>query len=81
MKGMEDFIKRYAEASGLDDRWAVLGVIEISGSFLIALPCGCEQDACEGWAMVSPSSVNTHLKLYAPNEIREAFLTYQERGK
>lgn len=36
----------------------------------VALPCGCGDESCDGWAMVSndPLSVETHMRLYAPEE-------------
>lgn len=68
----EAFVRGYAERSGLSAKWAALGFIDGDGAFLIALPCDCGDDSCEGWAMVGPGSVNSHLELYAPAQIRDA---------
>jgi len=68
----EEFVRAYAKRSDLSDEWAVLGFIDMGGRVLNALPCACGADGCEGWAMVAPDSVNAHLELYAPDNIRDA---------
>lgn len=68
-----EFIKRYAERSGVSSEWAVLGFIEAGNRIKIALPCACGDDGCEGWAMVSPDSVLSHLELYAPEPLQSAY--------
>ena len=79
-----DFVRAYAERSGLTADYAVLGILDVVPLVtLVALPCGCEEDDCEGWAMVGASSVNSHLELYAPEPIRSVMraLVLQERLK
>lgn len=69
----DQFIKAYAARSGLSDQWADLGFIEVGGRMRLALPCACENEGCEGWAMVGPDSVISHLDLYAPEPLRSAW--------
>lgn len=40
----EEFIKRYAEASGID--------VEYLLTVRRPVPCDCGESICEGWAMV-----------------------------
>jgi hypothetical protein len=56
----QEFIDGYCGRSGVT--WA-----ELSQHY-VALPCACEQEYCEGWAMVSndPHAIQTHMELYAP---------------
>ena len=68
-----DFIRSYAARSNLSDEWAVLGFIEVGDRYLIALPCGCADETCEGWAMLPPSGVLDHFQMYAPEKLREAY--------
>jgi len=58
----EQFERGYAKRSGIS--------LEEYHKFLVALPCACEQEGCEGWASVSnnPESIKTHQELYAPRE-------------
>ena len=71
-----EFIEGYAKRSGISAEWAPLGFIEVGGAVRIALPCGCEEEKCKGWAMVSADSVSSHLELYAPYDLRDAFCSY-----
>ena len=74
-----EFIKAYAKRSNMSDKWAVLGFLEFDDRYVwVALPCACEDESCEGWAMVSPSSVASHLELYAPEPISSAFRDLSE---
>lgn len=58
----EEFIAGYCERSGVT--WKYLSQRKV------ALPCECDSDLCEGWAMVSnnPASIETHMELYAPKQ-------------
>ncbi len=70
----EEFVKGYAERSGLSSEWASLGQIDVGGRTMIALPCGnCGDDECGGWAMVGAGSVLDHLFLYAPDDLMSAY--------
>lgn len=69
-----EFIIGYAARSGLSDKWANLGFIQTGGLYQLAMPCACGQEGCEGWGMVGPSSVDSHLRLYAPDELRDAYI-------
>jgi hypothetical protein len=68
-----EFIRAYAARSHLPADNAILGFIRLGDHVWIALPCACDDEGCEGWAMVSAEGVTTHLELYAPNPIRSAF--------
>lgn len=70
----EEFIKAYAARSNLSDEWAVLGFIQIGDMYQLAMPCGCGDESCEGWGMVGPSNIDSHLRMYAPDELRSAYL-------
>ena len=70
----EDFVRGYALRSGLSDQWASLGIIDVrEGRTLFALPCGCGDESCEGWAMVSAEGALDHLALSTPEPLREAY--------
>lgn len=81
----QEFIEAYASRSGLGTEQAALGpidgVLEVGEHCLIALPCSCGEDDCEGWAMVRPSAVPSHLELYAPEPIRSAFIALCTGGE
>lgn len=68
-----EFIQAYAARSNLSSEWAGLGFIEISGSARTVLPCACGDEKCEGWAVVAPDSIDSHLLLYAPEALQEAY--------
>lgn len=68
-----EFVRAYAHRSELSDKWAPLGYIDVAGKVLIALPCACDQEGCEGWAMLSAESVDHHLRFYAPEPLRTAY--------
>jgi hypothetical protein len=69
-----EFVRRYANRSNLPDEWAELGLIEFAGHKLIALPCGCGEEGCEGWAMVSAEGVLHHLFFCAPDAMRDPYI-------
>lgn len=68
------FVKAYAERSGLDAEYAVLGFAGTPEHRLIAMPCGCGKDGCEGWAMLSGEQISHHLSMDAPEPLRSAYL-------
>lgn len=68
-----EFIRAYAERRGLDARWKTLGFIECDGRTLIAMPCGCGDETCERWAMVRGENISSHLSMYAPEKLRDAY--------
>ena len=68
-----EFISAYAERSQLSDRWKVLGFIDVDGRTLLAMPCACGDEGCEGWAMVSAERVSDHLSRSAPEKLRTAY--------
>ena len=68
------FIRAWAERSGFSHEWAELGFVEIGGSEKrFALPCGCGEKECEGWAMVSAESALDHLFFRAPDSLIDAY--------
>lgn len=69
----EEFVKAYAERSGRSGLWALLGFIETEGRYKIAMPCACDSEDCPGWAMVTPESIDDHLRLDAPEPLRTAY--------
>lgn len=69
----QEFVRAYAERSGIKADFAVLGILDVGGRTLIALPCGCGDDMCEGWAMLSAESALGHLSLYTPEALRTAY--------
>lgn len=70
-----EFVRQYAKRSGgLYDGFANLGIIEIDlNRTLIALPCGCAQEECEGWAMLGPNEILSHLMFNTPEPLRNAY--------
>ena len=68
-----EFVASYAKRSGLSDQWAALGVIDVDGKTMFALPCGCEDETCEGWAMVTANSALDHLFFSSPVALRHAY--------
>ncbi len=69
----KQFVENYAQRSGIESRFSSLGFLDCDGETLIALPCECESALCEGWAMVSPSAVDTHLRMYAPEPLKSVY--------
>ena len=70
----EDFIRQYAERSGLSADYADLGILETGSRTLFAMPCACWEPSCLGWAMCSAQSVFDHLALDAPESLRSAYV-------
>jgi hypothetical protein len=69
-----EFIRRYAEQSKLSAKTASLGFIELGQNrYRLALPCGCDSELCDGWAMIVPDMVDHHLRFYAPDALRDAY--------
>jgi hypothetical protein len=69
-----EFVRAYARRSGASEQWAVLGLIEYEGGRVrIALPCACDEEGCEGWAMLSAEGVDHHLQFDAPASLRDAY--------
>lgn len=80
-----EFVRAYAQRSDLSEEWAKLGYIDVgSGHILIALPCACTDEICEGWVMLFAEHVDHHLRFDAPEVLREAYyeaLRYAESIK
>jgi hypothetical protein len=74
-----EFIKAYAKRSGVNHHpYALLGFLDCGGRVLIALPCACGDEGCEGWAMMSAEHVDHHLQFRAPEPLRSAYLETME---
>lgn len=72
-----EFIKAYAERSGLlpaATEFAEIGLLSAGRHTRIALPCGCGDKDCVGWAMVGIEQVIHHLAFDAPEELRGAYV-------
>lgn len=71
-----EFIHAYAARSGVDAPYASLGFIDLTGVGYtrVALPCGCGEETCKGWVMVSAHNVDNHLRTNAPKRLRRAYL-------
>ncbi len=56
----DEFIAGYCERSKVT--WESLS------KYKVALPCACNEDYCDGWAMVSnqPHLIEDHMRFYAP---------------
>lgn len=41
---------------------------------IVALPCACGDESCEGWAMVpnDQMAIDWHMRKYAPDEQKDA---------
>lgn len=71
----EDFVRGYATRSGFSDQAAKIGVIDFDGiAKMVALPCACGDETCEGWAMVTAESVLHHLFFCTPEPLRSAYV-------
>jgi hypothetical protein len=58
----EEFVRGYMERSGITDyRLDGERVYEDDEYYMLALPCKCGEDECQGWAMIPPSSREWHL--------------------
>lgn len=68
-----EFVRDYAQRSGLPDKWARLGFVEAGSRVYVALPCACGEEMCEGWAMLSNEHVLHHLQFNAPPALRNAY--------
>lgn len=69
----EQFVKDYAANSGLSAKYAALGILDVGGKTIAAMPCGCGEEGCKGWSMVSADSIHDHLFFRAPEELRLAY--------
>jgi hypothetical protein len=68
----KEFIESYAARCGLKAPFAAIGILDVGGRVMIALPCACENQ-CEGWAMVSIEGVLPQLGMYAPASLTAAY--------
>lgn len=70
-----EFIKAYVKRSGLPEdaaRFAEIGRLRVGDWTQFAMPCGCGDETCEGWAMVG-DDVLEHLFFNAPSDLRDAY--------
>ena len=68
-----EFIEKAALKCGVEAPFANLGFFQIGDHYRIVMPCACGDEICEGWAMVGPDSVDSHLMLQAPEPLRKAY--------
>lgn len=64
----EEFIDRYMARSGIDPSLRVRGGFRMGSGELLALPCCCGIEGCEGWAMLSEANIADHMRLYGPTD-------------
>lgn len=69
----KEFVTAYAQRSGLSDERACIGLVKVGDHRMIALPCACGEESCEGWAMLGIEAVLHHLFFNAPDPIRDAY--------
>lgn len=71
-----EFIQTYAKLSGLNDHpYALLGFLDCgNGHVLVAMPCVCGMESCEGWAMLSAEHIDHHMRFNAPYPLRTAYI-------
>lgn len=81
MSDRTSFTRAYAERSGLDAPEATLGLLGLGGGKRIAMPCGCGETDCQGWAMVGIDGLDHHLRFSAPKELRSAYCDAIEGGQ
>lgn len=70
----DEFIQQYAPGQNVSREFSTLGFVTIAGTVRNALPCACGEDGCKGWAMVGADSIDSHLRLYAPEPLRSAYI-------
>ena len=77
-----EFIRAYARESGLPEpQFSAMGVLDVDGHALLALPCACGDKTCQGWALLSAEQIITHLTFHAPDALRIAYrMAVQEAG-
>ncbi|HET8695761.1 MAG TPA: hypothetical protein VFM33_13900 [Aquabacterium sp.] len=70
----DEFIKGYAERSRATVAEVMTG--------MVALPCDCGDDHCQGWAMVSntPRAIKSHMDLYAPASYANTGDMFEQEG-
>jgi hypothetical protein len=60
MMTREQFIEGYVARSGIAEHRTADGY-SMCGRETFALPCQCDEEGCEGWAMVRAEGVRWHL--------------------
>jgi len=60
----DEFIDGYMARSGIDPEFRTEDGFVVVGSRRVAVPCACGDEACSGWAMVSPDDVDEYLDRY-----------------
>lgn len=56
----DQFIDGYCERSGIAREWF--------DAQLVALPCACDYEGCQGWATIrnDPDQIRHHMEFFAP---------------
>lgn len=49
-----EFVNRYAVGTGMSDEGVELGFLKHGTHYLLAMPCYCGKEFCEGWRVVRP---------------------------
>jgi len=70
----EEFISGYCERSDMPPvRVEGERVYWTDEDYWCALPCSCEKEGCDGWAMIPPSGRGWHLYSSGPEEGRPSY--------
>lgn len=56
------FIKEYCDRSKITEQ-------ELNDLGRFAIPCDCEDESCNGWAMIGRGSIHSHVELYINEKI------------
>lgn len=78
-----EFIEAYAKRSEVAPEGASLGFLRVPGesinNSLIAMPCACDSEKCEGWGMISSMmQLDHHMRFHAPEELSKAYCKYAD---
>ena len=52
-----EFIKSYCDKSDTTEK-------QLNKLGLFAVPCECEDESCNGWAMITKENLKSHIDLY-----------------
>lgn len=62
----EEFIAGYCDRSGIAPERRTATGFRIGERERVAVPCACEEEGCEGWAMVAAAEATEYAAFYGP---------------
>ena len=65
-----EFVAQYVEGSGFKHVTLHSDGFSVEGYRHYALPCGCDYEGCQGWAMVRPDFLDHHWEFSAPEGVK-----------